>query len=120
MDLAAGGPPVIDIGSDLRLADPSAYPDWYGFEHPHPELATEATYGLPELHRAELESLVDAPLAIVGAPGCYPTAALLGLLPAVAEDLVEPAVTVVAVSRTSRAGRCARTSSATRNASSSA
>ena len=34
-------------------------------------------------------------------PGCYPTAALLALLPAIAEDLVEPAVTVVAVSGTS-------------------
>ena len=41
-------------------------------------------------------------------PGCYPTAALLALLPAVAEDLVEPAVTVVAVSGTSGAGRAAK------------
>ena len=37
-----------------------------------------------------------------------PTAALLALLPAVAEDLVEPAVTVVAVSGTSGAGRAAK------------
>ena len=42
-------------------------------------------------------------------PGCYPTAALLALLPAIAEDLVEPAVTVVAVSGTSGAGRAAKT-----------
>ena len=41
-------------------------------------------------------------------PGCYPTAALLALLPAIAEDLVEPAVTVVAVSGTSGAGRAAK------------
>ncbi len=41
-------------------------------------------------------------------PGCYPTAALLALLPAVAADLVEPAVTVVAVSGTSGAGRAAK------------
>ncbi len=42
-------------------------------------------------------------------PGCYPTAALLALWPAIAEDLVEPAVTVVAVSGTSGAGRAAKT-----------
>ena len=41
-------------------------------------------------------------------PGCYPTAALLALPPAVAADLVEPAVTVVAVSGTSGAGRAAK------------
>ena len=40
-------------------------------------------------------------------PGCYPTAALLALVPAVAAGLVEPAVTVVAVSGTSGAGRAA-------------
>ena len=45
----------------------------------------------------------------IAVPGCYPTAALLALLPAVAEDLVEPAVTVVAVSGTSGAGRAAKT-----------
>jgi N-acetyl-gamma-glutamyl-phosphate reductase len=41
-------------------------------------------------------------------PGCYPTAALLALLPGVAADLIEPAVTVVAVSGTSGAGRAAK------------
>jgi N-acetyl-gamma-glutamyl-phosphate reductase len=45
----------------------------------------------------------------IAVPGCYPTAALLALLPAIAEDLVEPAVTVVAVSGTSGAGRAAKT-----------
>jgi N-acetyl-gamma-glutamyl-phosphate reductase len=44
----------------------------------------------------------------IAVPGCYPTAALLALLPAVASDLVEPAVTVVAVSGTSGAGRAAK------------
>ena len=41
-------------------------------------------------------------------PAAIPTAALLALLPAVAADLVEPAVTVVAVSGTSGAGRAAK------------
>lgn len=41
-------------------------------------------------------------------PGCYPTSALLALLPAVAAGLVEPNVTVVAVSGTSGAGKSAK------------
>ena len=44
----------------------------------------------------------------IAVPGCYPTAALLALLPAVVADLIEPAVTVVAVSGTSGAGRAAK------------
>jgi N-acetyl-gamma-glutamyl-phosphate reductase len=45
----------------------------------------------------------------IAVPGCYPTAALLALWPAIAEDLIEPAVTVVAVSGTSGAGKTAKT-----------
>jgi N-acetyl-gamma-glutamyl-phosphate reductase len=44
----------------------------------------------------------------IAVPGCYPTAALLALFPAVAAGLVEPDVTVVAVSGTSGAGRAAK------------
>src|SRR5688500_8641086 len=43
--LAAGGTTVSDIGSDLRLADPSAYPERYGFDHPAPNDLTHAVYG---------------------------------------------------------------------------
>jgi len=100
----AEGRRVIDIGSDFRLRDPADYPRWYGFEHPHPELATAATYGLPELHRAELTALVDAPVAIVGAPGCYPTATLLALAPLARAGLIGDLV-VDAKSGVSGAGR---------------
>ena len=41
----------------------------------------------------------------VAVPGCYPTAASLAMAPALAEELVTPAVTVVAASGTSGAGR---------------
>jgi N-acetyl-gamma-glutamyl-phosphate reductase len=106
-DIARDGTAVIDLGPDFRLRDPADYPRWYGFEHPHPELATEATYGLPELHRAELEALVDAPLAIVGAPGCYPTATLLALAPLARAGLIGDLV-VDAKSGVSGAGREAK------------
>jgi N-acetyl-gamma-glutamyl-phosphate reductase len=91
---------VIDCGADFRLTDPIAWERFYGSTH-----AGSWPYGLPELPGAR-EGLREA--TRIAVPGCYPTAALLALLPAVAEDLVEAAVTVVAVSGTSGAGRAAK------------
>ena len=106
--LAAAGTAVIDLGPDFRLRDPADYPRWYGFEHPRPDLLETAVYGLPELHRAELEALVDAPVAIVGSPGCYPTATLLALAPLARAGLIGDLV-VDAKSGVSGAGREAKT-----------
>ena len=92
---------IIDCGADFRLTDAAAWERFYGSPH-----AGSWPYGLPELPGGR-ERLRGA--RRIAVPGCYPTAALLALLPAVAEDLVEPAVTVVAVSGTSGAGRTAKT-----------
>jgi N-acetyl-gamma-glutamyl-phosphate reductase len=92
---------IIDCGADFRLTDPAAWERFYGSPH-----AGSWPYGLPELPGAR-EQLRNA--RRIAVPGCYPTAALLALLPAIAEDLIEPAVTVVAVSGTSGAGRAAKT-----------
>jgi N-acetyl-gamma-glutamyl-phosphate reductase len=92
---------IIDCGADFRLTDAVAWEHFYGSPH-----AGSWPYGLPELPGAR-ERLKGA--RRIAVPGCYPTAALLALLPAIAEDLVEPAVTVVAVSGTSGAGRAAKT-----------
>jgi N-acetyl-gamma-glutamyl-phosphate reductase len=92
---------IIDCGADFRLTDAAAWEAFYGSAH-----AGSWPYGLPELPGAR-ERLRGA--RRIAVPGCYPTAALLALVPAVAEDLVEPAVTVVAVSGTSGAGRAAKT-----------
>ncbi|MES3663656.1 N-acetyl-gamma-glutamyl-phosphate reductase [Mycobacterium intracellulare] len=92
---------IIDCGADFRLTDAAAWERFYGTPH-----AGSWPYGLPELPGAR-ERLRGA--RRIAVPGCYPTAALLALLPALASDLVEPAVTVVAVSGTSGAGRAAKT-----------
>jgi len=91
---------IIDCGADFRLTDAKAWQRFYGSEH-----AGSWPYGLPELPGGR-DALKGA--TRVAVPGCYPTAALLALLPAIAEDLIEPAVTVVAVSGTSGAGRAAK------------
>jgi len=105
--LIAEGTAVIDQGPDFRLRDPADYPRWYGFEHPDPGLLDQAVYGLPELHRTELQALVDAPVAIVGAPGCYPTATVLALAPLARAGLIGDLV-VDAKSGVSGAGREAK------------
>lgn len=105
-DWLARGTSVIDLGPDFRLRDPAAYPRWYGFEHPRPDLLATAVYGLPELHRAELAASRaggERP-AIVGAPGCYPTATLLALAPLARAGLIGDLV-VDAKSGVSGAGR---------------
>ncbi|OBG13993.1 N-acetyl-gamma-glutamyl-phosphate reductase [Mycolicibacterium celeriflavum] len=91
---------IIDCGADFRLTDAAAWERFYGSAH-----AGSWPYGLPELPGAR-DRLRGAKRIAV--PGCYPTAALLALWPAIAEDLIEPAVTVVSVSGASGAGRAVK------------
>ncbi len=97
--LRAGGVQVVDLSADFRLRDPRVYRATYG-EHPAPELLASAVYGLPELYR---ERLIGAEL--VAAPGCYPTGALLPLVPFLREGLIEPWAWIDAKSGASGAGR---------------
>jgi N-acetyl-gamma-glutamyl-phosphate reductase len=89
---------VIDLSADFRLADLHTYEHWYG-PHPHAELLGTSVYGLPELHRARLP---DA--ALVAGPGCFPTAALLGLAPLARAGLIADVV-IDAKTGVSGAGR---------------
>jgi N-acetyl-gamma-glutamyl-phosphate reductase len=98
------GMAVIDLGPDFRLRDADDYPRWYGFEHPRPDLARDAIYGLPELHRAELAGAAGSARILVGVPGCYPTATLLALAPLARAGLIADLV-VDAKSGVSGAGR---------------
>jgi N-acetyl-gamma-glutamyl-phosphate reductase len=106
-DLIAAGTTIIDQGPDFRLRDPADYPRWYGFEHPAPDLLARSVYGLPELHREALAALGGSDVAIVGAPGCYPTATLLALAPLARAGLIADLV-VDAKSGVSGAGREAK------------
>lgn len=75
---------VVDLSADFRLSDLGTYERWYG-KHPAPELIPEAVYGLPELHREELKGA-----RLIAAPGCYPTGAILPVVPLLREKLIEP------------------------------
>ena len=91
---------AVDISADFRLKDLEEYSRWYQVDHPCPEFVEEAVFGLPELHRDEI-----GPSRIVANPGCYSTAAILALAPAVEAGIIEPDVIVDAKSGVSGAGR---------------
>jgi N-acetyl-gamma-glutamyl-phosphate reductase len=97
--LRARGVRVIDLSADFRLRDRATYEDWYG-EHGAPELFGSGVYGLPERYRSQI---VDAD--IVAGPGCFPTAALLGLAPLGGEDGLVADVVIDAKTGVSGAGR---------------
>ncbi|HSZ70617.1 MAG TPA: N-acetyl-gamma-glutamyl-phosphate reductase [Solirubrobacteraceae bacterium] len=80
------GARVVDLSADFRLTALETYERWYG-EHPRPDLLGDAVYGLTELHRARI-----AGAAIVANPGCYPTAAVLGLAPLARAGLIADVV----------------------------
>ena len=98
--LVRTGVPVVDISADFRLRDPQEYAQWYGQEHPAPELLSRAAYGLTELNREAVQSS-----RLVANPGCYPEGALLALAPAVKEGIVGPELIIDSKSGVSGAGR---------------
>ena len=98
--MMSDGVRAVDISADFRLKDISEYGDWYQVDHPYPALVEEAVYGLPELGRDDI-----ARAKLVANPGCYPTAAILAIAPAIGAGLIESDVIVDAKSGVSGAGR---------------
>ncbi len=99
-ELRARGKIVFDLSADFRLHDVAEHERWYG-HHGAPELASEAVYGLPELHRAALRTA-----SLVAVPGCFPTASILPLAPLAKRGLLSDAEIVIdAKSGVSGAGR---------------
>jgi N-acetyl-gamma-glutamyl-phosphate reductase len=75
---------VIDMSADFRLRDMATYAEWYGHEHRAPDLQDEAVYGLTEVYREKIKSA-----RLIACPGCYPTAALLALVPIAKAGLID-------------------------------
>lgn len=91
---------VVDISADFRLRDPAVYEAWYG-PHGAPELFGQAVYGMPEVYR---EALPGARL--IASPGCFPTGALIPMLPFLRTPGIEPGPVIVdAKTGVSGAGR---------------
>lgn len=90
---------VVDISADFRLRDPAEYRQWYGSEHPAPDLLQASVYGLTEWYRKEL-----ATCSLAANPGCYPTSALLALGPALREGVITGDIIIDSKSGVSGAG----------------
>jgi N-acetyl-gamma-glutamyl-phosphate reductase len=75
---------IIDLSADFRVKSAAVYKDFYGHDHPAPELLAQAVYGLPEVYRAEIKQAT-----LVASPGCYPTSILLPLIPLLNAGLIE-------------------------------
>ena len=84
--LLEAGLKVVDLSADFRLKSAEEYKKWYGVDHPAPQYLSEAVYGLPELHRAEL-----AKTRLVSGVGCNATATITALLPVARAGLIEEA-----------------------------
>ncbi len=104
--LLAAGVRVVDLSGAFRLVDPGAYPAFYGFAHPHPQLLGGALYGLPELARGPAQQRRWQGARLLANPGCYPTAVGLALGPLVRHRLIETDSLVIdAASGVTGAGR---------------
>ena len=75
---------VIDLSADYRLKNPDDYKNWYGNSHIAQELQKEAIYGLTEFNREKIKNS-----RLVACPGCYPTSALIPLIPLLESGLID-------------------------------
>ncbi len=100
-ELLSQGLKVIDFSADYRLDSPEVFKKWYEVEHPDATRLGTIPYGLPELFR---HKIIGADL--VANPGCYPTTAILPLVPLLKEGCIEPDDIIIdAKSGVSGAGR---------------
>lgn len=81
---------VIDLGAAFRLSSQSIWERVYERPHHQWPLAEKAVYGISELH---LEAIKQARL--IANPGCFSSAAILGLAPLLKAGLVDARLLVV-------------------------
>lgn len=75
----------IDLSGDLRLKDAEDYEKWYKKNAAKQEVLQKAVYGLSEFYREEIKQAT-----LIANPGCFPTATLLGLIPALKTKMIHP------------------------------
>ena len=99
--LFAKGKKIIDLGGDYRLNSAEQYNNWYKKEHNSPDLLSKKIYGLADSPETEYSNI-----NLIANPGCYPTGALLSLIPLVkhfCDNILS--ISISAYSGTSGAGK---------------
>jgi N-acetyl-gamma-glutamyl-phosphate reductase len=107
--LLARGMRVVDLSADYRYSSLARWQEIYASEardlpRDDDDLCREAVYGLVEWQAERI-----AAARLVAAPGCFPTAGLLALLPFLQQGLIETSGIIIdAKTGTSGGGRAAR------------
>ena len=96
--LMAKGIKVVDLSADYRLTQ-AIYEEFY-VPHTDVENLKHVVYGLPEMHREALKSA-----KLVANPGCFPTSAILGLLPFIDKRQADTPIIIDAKTGVSGAGK---------------
>jgi len=95
---------IIDLSADFRLSNIKTYAEWYGHDHLAPDLQKDAVYGITELARDAIKKA-----RLVANPGCYPTSALLPLVPLIdAKQIDTGNIIIDSKSGVTGAGRAAK------------
>lgn len=97
---------LVDLSADFRIKNPETFETWYQIKHEHTDLLAQAVYGLFDIYENEIKHA-----QLIANPGCYPTASILGLYPALKHDLLANDIIIDAKSGTTGAGRKAQVSS---------
>ena len=99
--LLAAGARVVDLSADFRVKDAAVYQEFYGHDHPAPDLLGQSVYGLPEIYRDQIREA-----KLVACPGCYPTSILVPLRPLIRRKAIDrKTILVASMSGVTGAGR---------------
>jgi len=92
------GTKIVDFSADYRLTQ-DVYEEYY-CPHTDVENLDEVVYGLPEMFREQIKTA-----SLVANPGCFPTSAILGLLPFMDKRVPNTPIIVDAKTGVSGAGK---------------
>ena len=99
--LLSAGARVLDLSADFRVKDSDVYREFYGHDHPAPDLLGKSVYGLPEIYRDQIRVA-----KLVACPGCYPTSILIPLRPLIRRKAIDrKTIMVTSMSGVTGAGR---------------
>ncbi|MBU6383708.1 MAG: N-acetyl-gamma-glutamyl-phosphate reductase [Verrucomicrobia bacterium] len=95
------GARVIDLSSDFRFKKAADYEGVYGLRHTASQLLDQTVSGITEFFRKEIASA-----HLVANAGCYVIASVLGIIPLLKTDLVDPdaLIHICAINGTTGAG----------------
>jgi N-acetyl-gamma-glutamyl-phosphate reductase len=82
--LIENGVKCIDLSGDFRLRSAAEYESWYKHSPADENYLKQAIYGLSEVYAEKIKTS-----NLIANPGCYPTAATLGLLPIIKTNLAD-------------------------------